>query len=153
MQKRYIHHWKAKTVQKQNITLAWHRCGCMRVKQMDGYSYWMYRLWVCLQAAETVAIAAATRSPRALATSKGPTVSGKQEEAGKPVRKVTAAMKKTRVGRSRVRIPVPAKFPLAKSPLNNTCFRHCIHEDSCKCEMYNLIVPAFHVRDDNLETH
>ena len=119
---------------------------------MDGYSYWMYRLWVCLQATETVAIAAATRSPRALATSKGPTVSGKQEEAEKPVRKVTAAMKKTRVGRSRVRIPVPAKFSLAKSPLNNTCFRHCIHEDSCMCEMYNLIVPAFHVRDDNLET-
>ena len=119
---------------------------------MDGYSYWMYRLWGCLQATETVAIAAATRSPRALATSKGPTVSGKQEEAEKPVRKVTAAMKKTRVGRSRVRILVPAKFSLAKSPLNNTCFRHCIHEDSCMCEMYNLIVPAFHVRDDNLET-
>ena len=119
---------------------------------MDGYSYWMYRLWVCLLATETVAIAAATRSPRVLATSKGPTVSGMQEEAEKPVRKVTAAMKKTRVGRSRVRIPVPAKFSLAKSPLNNTCFRHCIHEDSCMCEMYNLIVPAFHVRDDNLET-
>ena len=90
---------------------------------MDGYSYWMYRLWGCLQATETVAIAIA------LATSKGPTVSGKQEEAEKPVRKVTAAMKKTRVGRSRVRIPVPAKFSLAKSPPNNTCFRHCIHED------------------------
>ena len=50
---------------------------------MDGYSYWMYRLWGCLQATETVAIAAATRSPRALATSKGLTVSGKQEEAEK----------------------------------------------------------------------
>ena len=67
---------------------------------MDGYSYWMYRLWVCLQAAETVAIAAATRSPRVLATSKGLTVSGTQVEAEKPVRKVTSAMKKTRVGRS-----------------------------------------------------
>ena len=64
VQKRYKHHWKAKTVQKKKITLAWHRCGCMRVKQMDGYSYWMYRLWVCLQATETVAIAAATRSPQ-----------------------------------------------------------------------------------------
>ena len=49
-----------------------------------------------------MAIAAATRSPRALATSKGPTVSGEQEEAEKPVRKVMAAIKKTQVGRSRV---------------------------------------------------
>ena len=83
---------------------------------MDGYSNWMYRLWVCLLATKTVAIAAATRSPRVLATSKGPTVSGKQEEAEKSVRNVTAAMKKTRVGRSWVRIQVPSKFSLAKSP-------------------------------------
>ena len=68
---------------------------------MDGYSYWMYRLWVCLLATKTVAIAAATRSPRVLATSKGLTVSGTQEEAKKPVRKVMAAMKKTRVRRLR----------------------------------------------------
>ena len=49
-------------------------------------------------ATETVVIATATKSPRVLATSKGPTMSGKQEEAKNPVRKVTAAMKKTRVG-------------------------------------------------------
>ena len=55
---------------------------------MDGYSYRMYRLRVCLLATETVAIAAATRSPRVLATSKGLTVSGTQEEANIPVRKV-----------------------------------------------------------------
>ena len=54
---------------------------------MDCYSYWMYRL--CLLATETVAFAAATRSARVLATSKGQAVSGKQEEAEKPVRKVT----------------------------------------------------------------
>ena len=83
---------------------------------MDGYSYRMYRLRVCLLATETVAIAAATRSPRVLATSKGPTVLGNQKEAEKPVRKVMAAMKKTLVGRWRVRIPVPAKFSLPKSP-------------------------------------
>ena len=35
-------------------------------------------------ATETVAIAATTGSPRVLATSKGPTMSGKQEEAEKP---------------------------------------------------------------------
>ena len=66
---------------------------------MDGYSYsyWMYRLWVCLLVTKTVAIEAATRSLRALATSKGPTVSGKQEEAQKPVRKVTAVMKEDAV--------------------------------------------------------
>ena len=68
---------------------------------------------------ETVAIAAATRSPRVLATSKGP---GKVEEDEKHVRKVTATMKKTPVGRLRVRILVLAKFSLTKSPLNNTCF-------------------------------
>ena len=32
------------------------------------------------------------------------------------------AMNKTWVGRSQVQIPVPAKFSLAKSPLNITCF-------------------------------
>ena len=83
---------------------------------MDCYTYWMYRHWVCLLATEIVAIAAVTRSPRVLATSKGLTVSGMQEEAEKPVRKVMAAMKKTRVGRLRVQIPVPAKFSLTKSP-------------------------------------
>ena len=46
--------------------------------------------------------AAATRSPRVLTTSKGLTVSGKQEEAEKPVKKVTAEMKKTWVGRLQV---------------------------------------------------
>ena len=86
---------------------------------MDGYSYCMYRLWVCLLATETVVIAAATRSPRVLATSKGPTMSGMQEEAVKPERNVTAAMKKTWV-----QIPMLAKFALAKSLLNNTCFCH-----------------------------
>ena len=70
---------------------------------------------------KTVAMAAATRSPRVLAISKGTTMSGMQEEAEKPLRKVMAAMKKTQVGRLRVQIPVPAKFSLAKSPLNNTC--------------------------------
>ena len=63
----------------------------------------MYRLWVCLLATETVAIAAATRSPRVLATTKGLIVLGTQEEAEKPVRKGTAAMKKTWVRRSQVR--------------------------------------------------
>ena len=96
---------------------------------MDGYSNWMYRLWVYLLVTKTAAIAATTRSPGVLATSKFPAVSGTQEEAEKLVRTVTAAMKKTRVGRPWVRIPVPSKFSLAKSPLKNTCFHHCIHED------------------------
>ena len=43
----------------------------------------MYRLWVCLLVTEIVAIAAASRSPRVLATSKGPTMSGTREEAEK----------------------------------------------------------------------
>ena len=73
---------------KRNEFEAAHRCGCMSVKQMGGYSYWMDRLWVCLLATKILTIAAATRSPRVLATSKGPTVSGMQEEAQKPVRKV-----------------------------------------------------------------
>ena len=47
-------------------------------------------------------IAAATRSPIVLATNKGPAVSGTQEEAEKPVRNVTAAIKKMQVRRSRV---------------------------------------------------
>ena len=93
-----------------NITR--HRCGCMWVKQMDGYSFWINRLWVWLLVTETVAIEASTRSPRVLATSKGPTVSSPQEEAEKLGRKVTAAMKKTRVRRLRVWIPVPEKFSL-----------------------------------------
>ena len=84
---------------------------------MDGYSYWMYRLYVCLLATKIVAIAAATRSYRVLATSKGPTMLGTQKEAEKPVRKLTAAMKKMwvrrlRVRRSRLQIPVSAKFSL-----------------------------------------
>ena len=37
------------------------------------YSYWMYRLWVGLHVIEIMAIAAATKSPRVLSTSKGPT--------------------------------------------------------------------------------
>ena len=53
----------------------------MSVKQMDSYSYWMCRLWVCLLATKIVAIAAATRSPRVRATSKGQAVSSAQEEA------------------------------------------------------------------------
>ena len=73
---------------KRNEFEAAYRCGCLSVKQMGGYSYWMYWLWVCLLAAEILAIAASTRSPRVLATSKGPTVSGMQEEAKKTVRKV-----------------------------------------------------------------
>ena len=72
----------------------------MSVKQMDGNSFWMYRLWVCLLATKIVALAAATRSPRELATSKG--LTGTQEDAEKPVRKVTAAMKKAWVGWSQV---------------------------------------------------
>ena len=94
----------------------------MSVKQMDGYSYWMFRLWVCSLVSKIVAIAAATRLPRVLAISKGPTVLGTQEEAKKPVREVMATMKKARVKRLQVPILVPAKFSLAKSPLNNTCF-------------------------------
>ena len=39
------------------------------------------------------------RSPRVLAASKGPIVLGTQEEAEYPVRKVTAAKRKTRVRR------------------------------------------------------
>ena len=66
-------------------------------------------------ATEIVAIAAATRSPRILATSKGQTVSGTQEEAIKPVRKVPAAMKKMWARRSWVQIPVPAKFSLLQN--------------------------------------
>ena len=71
---------------------------------------------------EIVAIAAATKYPRVLATSKGLTVSCMQEEPEKYVKRVQAAMKKTRVGRSWVQIPVLAKFSLAKSPLNDTFF-------------------------------
>ena len=87
----------------------------MSVKQIDSYSFGMYRHWVCLLATEIVAIAAATRSPRVLATSKGQTVSGTQEVAIKPVRKVPAAMKKTWVRRLWVQIPVPAKFSLLQN--------------------------------------
>ena len=37
----------------------------------DGWLlYWMYRLWVCSLVTKTVGIAAATRSPRVLATSR-----------------------------------------------------------------------------------
>ena len=42
----------------------------MSVKQMDGYSYWMYRHRVCSQATEIVSIVAVTKAPRVLATSK-----------------------------------------------------------------------------------
>ena len=71
------------------------------VSQADG---WLLLLDVQALglATETVAIATATRSPRVLTTSKGLTVSGKQEEAEKPVKKVTAEMKKTWVGRLQV---------------------------------------------------
>ena len=53
-------------------------------------------------ATKKVAIAAATRSPRVLATSKGLTMLDTQEETEKPVRKVMAAMKKKWVQRLRV---------------------------------------------------
>ena len=48
---------------------------------VHAYSYWLYRLWVGLLAIEIVAIAAATKAPCVLTTSKGPTMSGYQEEA------------------------------------------------------------------------
>ena len=53
-------------VNKKYLCIAGHRWGCMSVKQMDSYPYWMYSLWVCLLATEIVAIAASTRSPRLL---------------------------------------------------------------------------------------
>ena len=40
---------------------------------VPAYSYWLYRLWVGLLVIEIVAVAAATKSPRVLAASKGPT--------------------------------------------------------------------------------
>ena len=41
---------------KKLADCAGHRCGCMSIKQMDGYSYLMHRLWVCLLVTEIVAI-------------------------------------------------------------------------------------------------
>ena len=75
-------------------------------------------------ALEIVVIAAATGSHRVLAIGEGPTVSGNQEEALKPVRKVKPAMNKTWVGMLLVQIPVPAKFSLVIT-------------------LYNLIDPVF----------
>ena len=47
--------------QLRMLILTRHRCGCMLAKQMGGNSFRMYRLWVCLLATETVAMAAAAR--------------------------------------------------------------------------------------------
>ena len=54
-----------------------------------------------------------------------------------------AAMKKTWVGRSGVRILVPAKFSLPKSPIKITSISSLCTWRLWMCEMHFLIVPVF----------
>ena len=81
---------------------------------MGGNSFRMYRLWVCLLATETVAMAAAARSLRVLATWKGANVGWHQRRSNSDIGQRTTELRAARVERSRVQITVPARFFNAK---------------------------------------
>ena len=104
---------------------------------MHAYSFLIYRPWESLDDHPSSLSATATRSPRALATWKGPTVGDRRWPSRNDG---TASTEIDQVGRSRVQIPAPTRgFFSANFPLNMSIFSiSVVCETICTCVRCNL---------------